>query len=352
MSVDNLTVFTVDQLMRVGVAIFEAAGTPPDEAKQTMELLVKSDLCGHSSHGVIRIPEYIEKILTGLCKPGSKIKIVRESPATALVDGGWGLGQVVAVQTMNLTIDKADKYGIGAVATFNCCHIGRMADYALMATPHDMIGFCTAMNVAGVVPYGGVERMFNQSPIGVAIPAGEEPPFMLDISTSVCAGGKIMHALAKGERLPEGCIIDKDGNPTTDPEDYMKGGAVLPLGGPVGYKGYGLAMVVDIIAGILSGRGSAFDEANKGQGVFQMAIKIDMFQPIDKFKADMDKLIKAVKNSKKAPGFKEILIPGEPELRSEREKLMKGIDVPQRTWNRILQTAQKVNVDVDELLSS
>ena len=347
---ESLPVFTADQLKSIGAAIFEAAGTPPDEAERTVELLVESDLCGHDSHGVIRIPGYIEGILSGACKPGSEIRIVREFGGTVLVDGGWGLGQVVATRTMELAIEKAEEHGIGAVATSNCCHIGRMADYVLMAAPHDMIGVCAVISGAGVAPYGGIERIFNQSPIGIAIPAGEESPFMLDISTSVCAGGKIMHALAKGERMPEGYILDKDGNPTTDPQDFMNGGAGLPFGGPVAYKGYGLAMAVDAIAGILTGRGSAFYRANKGQGIFQMAIKIGVFRPIDEFKADMDKLIRAVKGSKKAPGFSEILIPGEPELRSGKEKMQIGIDVPQKTWDRILETAGKVNVDVEDLL--
>jgi len=348
--VGDLPTFTAEQLTRVGLAAFEAAGTPLDEAKHTVELLVKSDLCGHESHGTMRIPSYIEKILNGTCKPGSSIKIVRDFGATALVDGGWGLGQVVATRTMKLAIEKADRYGVSAVETFDCCHIGRMADYALMATHHDMIGVCAVNAVAAVAPYGGVERIFNQSPIGIAIPAGEEPTYVLDISTSVCAGGKIMHALAKGEKLPEGYITDKDGNPTTDPEDFVKGGACLPFGGPVAYKGYGLAMAVDVIAGILSGRGPAFDKAGKEQGIFQMAIKIDAFQPVQEFKTNIDRLIRTVRESRKAPGFKEILIPGEPELISKKEKARTGIDVPQKTWDRILQTAKKVNINIEELL--
>ena len=347
-----MPVFTAEQLKKVGTAIFEAAGTPPEEAKLTTELLVKSNLCGHDSHGVMAIPYYIQLILDGTCKPGSDIRIVKESSTTALVDGNWGLGQVVATKTMNLAIEKAKKHDIGAVATFHCNHIGRMADYVLMAPPHDMIGFCTVIHYAQVVPYGGAERIFNQSPIGIAIPAGEEPPFLLDISTSVCAGGKIMHALAMGKKMPEGYIVDKDGKPTTDPEDFVKGGAVLPLGGPVAYKGYGLAMAVDIIAGILTGRGPASFNMSDEQGVFQMAIKIDAFQPIEKFKAEMDKLIRTVKNSKKAPGFKEILIPGELELRKEKERLKTGIDVPEKTWAEILKTAEKVGVNVNEILKS
>ncbi|MEM2876004.1 MAG: Ldh family oxidoreductase [Candidatus Bathyarchaeia archaeon] len=345
-----MPIFTAEQLKNVGVAMFEAVGTPIDEAKQTVEMLVNSNLCGHDSHGVMRIPDYIEDILKGFCKPGSKIKIVRESATTALVDGGWGLGQVVAVKTMNLAIEKAKKHDVSAIATFNCCHIGRMADYASIAIHHDMIGVCTVIGNAIMVPYGGAERMLSASPLGIAVPAGKERPLVLDISMSVSAGGKVMHALAKGEKMPEGYIVDRDGRPTTDPEDYVKGGAVLPFGGPVAYKGYGLAMVIDALAGILSGRGSAFNEANRGQGVFQMAIKIDSFKPIDEFKAEMDNLIRVVKSSRKAPGFNEILIPGETELRKEKENLEVGIRIPETTWNKIIEVAEKVNVDAEGLL--
>ncbi|RLC35747.1 Ldh family oxidoreductase [candidate division Kazan bacterium] len=344
--------FTAEQLKRVGIAIFEAAGTPSDEARQTVELLVKSNLCGHDSHGVRRIPEYIDKILNGLCKPRSEIKVVRESATTALVDGCWGLGQVVAMKTMKLAIGKAEKYDVGMVSTFNCCHMGRMADYALMAVPHDMIGICLAIGHGRMAPYGGVEPILNTSPVGIAIPAGKEPPFVLDISMAVCAAGKVMHALEKGENLPEGYIIDKEGKPTTNPEDYLKGGAILPFGGPVAYKGYGLAMVVDILAGILSGRGSAFDPTRREQGIFQMAIKIEAFQPVDEFKANVDRLIRRIKKSKRAAGFEEILIPGEIELRNEKKNLERGIEVPEKTWNGILQTAKRLNVDVESLLSN
>ena len=137
-----MLILKASQLMKIGIAIFEAAGTPADEAMKTMELLVESNLCGHDSHGIMIIPYYIKNILEGTCKPGSKISIVRESATTALVDGGWGIGQVVAAKTMNLAIAKAEEHDIGAVASFRSCHIGRMADYALMAIPYNMIGFC------------------------------------------------------------------------------------------------------------------------------------------------------------------------------------------------------------------
>lgn len=194
--------------------------------------------------------------------------------------------------------------------------------------------------------------MFNQSPLGLAIPAGKEPPLVLDISTSVSAGGKIAMARARGQKLPPGYIIDKNGNPSIDPEDYYQGGAGLPMGGPVGYKGFGLAMVVDITAGLLSTRGAAYlgDEVKRGQGVFQMAINIAAFRPVSDFKKEMDELLQAVKSSKVAPGFKEIMLPGEPERRTKEERRIKGIDVPQRTWDELIETGKKLEVDINKYL--
>ena len=343
-----MPVFKAEQLHRMGMTIFQGAGASADEAKQVMDLLIESNLVGHDSHGVIRIPTYIDLILKGRTKLGVKIQVMKESPTTALVNGNWGLGQIVARQTMNLAIEKARKNNVGIVSTFNCNHIGRMADYALMAAEQDMIGYCCVNANPQVVPFGGMQRMFNQSPLGWAIPAGDEPPFVLDISTSVSAGGKIAVARARGEKLSPGYIVDKDGNPSVDPEDYYRGGAGLPMGGPVGYKGFGLAMVVDITAGILSGRGAAYLGGERGQGDFQIAINIGAFRPIDEFKKEMDDLLRAVKNSKVAPGFKEILLPGEPERRNKEERRVKGVNVPQRTWDELVETGKKVNVDVNQ----
>jgi uncharacterized oxidoreductase len=345
-----MPVLKAEQLHRIGMAIFQGAGASMDEAKQVMDLLIESNLVGHDSHGVIRIPTYIDLILKGKTKLGAKIEIIKETPTTALVNGNWGLGQIIARQTMNLAIEKARRNNVGIVSTYNCNHIGRMADYALMAAEQDMIGYCCVNAGPQVVPYGGRERMFNQSPLGWAIPAGQEPPFVLDISTSVSAGGKIAVARARGQKLPPGYIVDKDGNPSIDPEDYYRGGAGLPMGGPVGYKGFGLAMVVDITSGLLSSRGAAYLGAERGQGVFQMAINIGAFRPIDEFKKEMDDLLRTVKNSKPAPGFKEILLPGEPERRTKEERRVKGIDVPQRTWDELVETAKKVKVDLNRYI--
>jgi len=355
-----LPTFTSQQLQHIGIAILEGAGVPRPEAVQVVDLLVESNLVGHDSHGVVRIPDYVYAILEGKVKPEARIEVVRESCTTAVVNGNWGLGQVVASQTMSMAISKAEEHDIGIVTTFNCGHIGRLADYAQMAVAHDMIGYCCSNSLPQVAPFGGMQRVFNQSPISWAIPAGNEPPFILDITTSVCAGGKIIMARAKGEKLPPRYIIDRNGLPTIDPEDYFRGGAGLPLGGPVGYKGTGLAMVVDITAGILSGRGAAYlgdnssseraARASAGQGVFQLALKVAAFCDVAKFKEDLDKLLRVVRNSKPAAGFKEVLVPGDLELRTRKIRLVKGIEIPQATWDEIIQTAKKVKVDISRHL--
>lgn len=354
---ERTPVFTYDELRCLSTEIFEAVGVSKKEAKLVTDMLVKSNLVGMDSHGVQQIPSYVENILKGICKPGSKIDIVKETSTTAVVNGNRGLGQVVATESMNIAIKKAQKYNIGIVTTFNCNHIGRMADYALMAPPHNMIGYCCVTDKPALAPYGGAERMLNPSPFCWAIPAGKENPFMLDISASVCAIGKILVARDMGKKLPLGWIIDKDGKPTTDPEDYFNGGAVLPFGGQVAYKGYGIAMVVDILAGLLSGRGPAYDQSRReslppgsDQGIFQMALKISSFQPIGEFKSEMVNLIKALKNSKTAYGFKEILIPGEIEIKNEKIRLKEGINIPTKTWNKIIKTAKNLKINVNSFI--
>jgi LDH2 family malate/lactate/ureidoglycolate dehydrogenase len=345
-----MPIISENQLRQMGIALLCAAGVSETEAQQTVALLIESNLVGHDSHGVIRIPTYIRQILSGQTQLGSPIEIMKETPTTALVNGGWGLGQVVATKTMELAIKKAETHNVGMVSTFNCQHIGRMADYVAMAAKQDMIGYCCVNSTPGVAPFGGIRRMFNQSPLGWGIPAGEEPPIILDISTSVCAGGKIAVARAREEKLPPGCIIDKEGYPSTDPEDYYRGGAGLPLGGRVGYKGFGLALVVDVLGGLLSGRGAAYLGGNRGQGLFQFALKIDAYRPIDEFKREMDALIRAVKMSPCAPGVSEILLPGDPERRMKVVRQQNGIPVSMQTWKALVETGAKIQVDVASFL--
>ena len=334
-----------DPLRMLTQEIFVKKGASPEDAAVVSELLVKANLAGHDSHGVIRIEGYVKAIDEKKLDPRAKGVLESDGGATALINGNWGFGQVVATEAMRKAIEKGKKYGVSAVSIYNCGHIGRMADYCLMAEEQDMIGMAMVNSVASVSPFGGVDRIFNPSPIGAAVPAGTARPFMLDISMSVCAQGKIEVKKARGEKLPQGWIIDRDGRPSTNPEDFYDGGSILPIGGDVGYKGYGLAFLVDILSGALSGSGCASSpEFRGGNGVFMLTLDIARFGRIGAFKSRMEEVISKVKTSKKAPGTSEIMIPGEPEFKTEESRLQNGIFVEDSTWEKISDIARELGI--------
>jgi len=337
--------FSIEQLTELGLSIFRAVGAPDNEAQIVTELLVKANLTGHDSHGVLRIPEYVRAVREGRIKPGAKVEVAAETPSTASINGNWGFGQVVATRSMEVALDKATNTGIGAVGVLNCNHVGRLADYTMMALAHDMIGIMVTNSFPLVAPFGGIDRMLNPSPISVAIPTGTAKPFVLDISTGAVAEGKVRVKMRRGEKVPLGWIIDKDGKPTDDPADFYRGGAILPLGGNLGYKGFGLGLFIDLMSGALTGVGCASSKEFKGgNGVFAIVVNIACFTPVERFKERVDNAIQAIKLSKKAPGFTEILIPGEPELAEEERRLREGIFIEDETWRQISATARELGV--------
>jgi len=346
-----MPVFKAEALKRLSKEIFVAYGAPDEEAELVSEFLVKANLCGHDSHGVIRVIQYVKAIENGVLKPSANIDVVRETRSSALLKGNWGFGQVVAKRAMELAIEKAGKATVSVVCAFDLYHVGRLADYTMLAAEKNMIGVAMVNSTPMVAPYGGVERLISTAPISYAFPTGKENSFVLDIATSVCAEGKVRVALHKGEKLTEGFIIDKNGNPSTDPADLYEGGAILPLGGDlVGYKGFGLGLVVEVMGGILSHAKCAYEADKKGNGVFFEVINIEDFIPVDEFKDRIDALIRRIKTSRLRPGFKEILLPGEPELRTAAKRRKEGIYLPERTWKEMMEIAEKKNVDVAALV--
>ncbi len=259
---------------------------------------------------------------------------------------------------MKIAIQKAEKLGLGSVAIFNCNHIGFLADYSMMALKHNMIGV-TAANSSGnrVVPFGGRSGVIDTNPICFAIPTGNENPIVLDMATSVVANGKIRVAYARGKKVPEGWIIDAEGNPTTDPADWVGPpiGSTLPLGGVVGYKGFGLGIVMDVLGGALTGFGcgkefaSKYGEGRSMNGVFMLAIKISAYTDLDDFRGHVDRLISSIRDSPRAPGANEILLPGEPELRSTKKRLREGIYVEEDTWNKISGLAKNLGINLKDI---
>jgi len=342
-----MPVKTSEQLHKLTFEIFKALGAPAGNADLVAKLLVKANLVGHDSHGIIRIPSYVENIKKKALDPKASIRIIRNNGATMLVDGRWGFGQVAAWRTMEKTIRNARKSGTCISGLFNCNHIGRLADYSTIPLKRSMIGFTMCNGAARVAPFNGAERMLNPGPLSVAIPSSEEWAVVLDISTSVVAEGKLLVRRKRHEGVPEGWIIDKDGRPTTNVEDYFNGGALLPLGGTVGYKGFGLGLIVDILGGVLTGSGCASSPDYKGgNGVVMGAVDISCFTEPKKFVARVDELLRRIRSSRKAPGANEILIPGELESREEARRLKEGIYVEDETWSELADLGRSLGLDV------
>ena len=342
--------FTQAQLQKITADIFEAGGVPRDEAAIIAQLLVASNLAGHDSHGVLRIPQYMGLIASGLIQPGAPMEVERESPSHALINGNWGFGHVVAQKAMLLAIEKAKSSTISAISVYNCNHIGRIGSYPMLAAEAGMVGI-TMVNAGGtalyVTPFGGRDGRLATNPIAIATPTREGQPILLDITSSVVAQGKIRVALNRGESVPLGWLMNSEGEPTQDPQDLMASppGALLPLGGIVGHKGYALGLMIDILGGALSGAGcSGSGNTRLQNGVLMIVLDIAKFTPLDEFYEHVDGLVAHVKASPTAPGFDEILTPGEIEARQTEHRLRAGIPIDDETWRQIQETAAEVGI--------
>jgi uncharacterized oxidoreductase len=334
-----MPIFTPEYLHRVAYQIYRAKGTPEHEAEIVATHQVKANLVGHDSHGVILIPEYAARIDRGHIVPGAPFVVEREAPCTAVINGNWGFGFVVTERAMGMAIAKAKTHGVAAITVHYQSHIGRLGDYPAMAAREGMIGLITADSGAGpkaVVPFGGRGRRLGTNPICIGMPSDLEGPVLLDMATSAVAQGKISLARNRKEQVPPGWIIDKDGNPTTDPDDYFAGGAILPVGADQGHKGYGLSFMVEVFSGLLTGLGFGIDpQARHNDGVFIGVFNVEHFRPLDRFKKELAEFIDFVKTSPPAAGFSEVLYPGEIEYRTEQRRRREGIFVEDETWGQI-----------------
>jgi uncharacterized oxidoreductase len=345
---------TASRLRDTASAIFRAAGATPDEARTVGDALVEANLEGHDSHGVVRIPEYVAWVEKKLINIGAQLGVVVETEAFAVLDGNWGWGQVVAKEAMRIGIRKAAKAGAVTIAVRQCCHIGRVGDYPLMAANEGMAAIMF-VNTHGagklVAPWGGRERRLSANPVAIAVPRGSEPPILMDISTCAIAGGKVTIAQNSGKPVPPGCIIDSEGRPSTNPADFIgpPQGALLPFGG---HKGFALGLLTDILAGAISGAGCSRPAANRVGNSF-LATIIDVAQLRDRtaFDQEVDQLVEYVKSSQLAEGFTEILIPGEPERRERERREREGIPVDEETWRQIRNTAERYGIKIGLVLS-
>ncbi len=322
--------FDATQLLAWTTAVFERLGCSAHDADLVADTLVEADLRGVYSHGVARVPIYALRLERGGCNPRPSLTIERENAATALVDGDFGLGQVVSQFAMQVALDKAATAGTSYVAVKRSNHHGAAAYWAMQALPRDMIGIASTVSASNIMaPWGSRTPLLGNNPIAYAIPAGEEQPIVLDMATSVVARGKIMVAATEGRPIPAGWAIDREGRPTTDPRAALEG-LVLPIAGP---KGSGLSLVYGILGGLLPGAdfgrqvGSMFGQPDQPQSVghFFQAIDIAAFRPVAEFKAELDQAIRDFKAAERVPGVEEILLPGEPEARHRARALREGI---------------------------
>jgi len=327
------------------IQVFEELGVAPSDAQIASDVLVSADLRGVDSHGVARLSRYYVKYLKqGMVPARFETQIVHETPTTAVMDGGAGLGLVVAYRAMELAIAKARKHYVGFVAVRNSTHYGMAGYYAMMALKHDMIGISSTNAKAIVLPTLGRDPMLGTNPISIAVPAGQERPFVLDMATSIVPQGKLEVYERLGKPIPLGWATDEKGQLTTDTSRALKnvierrGGGLLPLGGlgeeMGGHKGYGLALAVDIFSGMLSGAAylALTDPVDKtgrplpsNLGHFFGAFRVDGFRPLSEFKSGMDDLIRRLRDSSKMKGASRIYIHGEKEFETAEQRRREGI---------------------------
>lgn len=341
--------YSVDTIRKFGTEVFEKAGLSPKDAAVCMDSFIMSDLRGIRTHGTTHLKGYCDRLAIGTASTGAEIEIVETSPSALVVDAKRAVGMSAAMTVMEKCIENAKKTGACFATVKNGCHFGFGGYFPMKAAEQGMIGFCVANCPAMVAPFGGADAMLGTNPISVVIPAGEYPDVVLDMATSLVAKGKISLALKEGKSIPEGWALDKDGNPTTDPA-AANVGVLLPAGGP---KGYGLALMVSLLAGALSGadcdaklpRFWEEPEIPSNIGYFMGAIDVSKFMPLEMFKANVDAILKSLKESRPAPGFKEVMIPGEIEYNLTRKNEAEGIELSEATLRDFKALSDQFGVD-------
>ena len=355
------TIYTYQSLYNFTYAVFKHIGCSHVDATIATTALLAADVRGIDSHGVARLSGYVRLWEAGRINSHPNIHIKHETPSTAVVDGDAGLGLVVAPHAMQIAIDKAAKVGTGWVSVSNSNHFGIAGYHAMLALQHDMIGIAMTNASALVAPTFSIEKMLGTNPIAVAIPAGNEQPFVADMATTTAANGKLEILQRKNAATPHGWVQDKEGNASTNAHALKHGGALLPLGSDRdrgSHKGYALGSIVDIFSAVLSGASygpwappfPAYipmpeNMPGKGLGHFFGAMRIDAFRPATEFKQHMDNWLQRFRNAKPAEGYEKVLVPGDPEREMEAIRMKEGIPVVESVVNDLNEVAAKFNIE-------
>ena len=337
---------TAEELDRLVRDILLAAGADDRNASRVAEALVSSNLSGVDTHGVLHLPKYVTAIKDGDIVPTAWPETLQETPTTALVTGNWTFGHVAARYALEVVLRKAVEQNVAIVGLVRANHIGRLGEYAEIAASQGMVsliwagGYSEESPVA--LPYGGGAPVLGTNPLAMGFPAGEEPPMVLDFATTTVAGSKIAQAQKGHRQLAADVMVDRELNPTTDPARFFDGGAHLPFGG---HKGYALMLAVEFLGRILTGS-DLFAEAHRGgdvmrhQGVTMVAFRADLFRPVTDFARTADEMERRVRAVPPAPGFQEVLIPGDLEARARSKRRRDGIPVPDDVWTSLTDLAR------------
>ncbi len=335
---------SAEQLTEIAKGLLVSAGASTEEAEVIARYNIGANLVGHDSHGIILIPQYIERIKAGHIVPQAPWTIIEESPTTTVIDGNWGFGYAVTDRAMRYTIEKAKTQNVAAATVFRQSHIGRLASYPLLASAEGMIAMITAdsgRSPKHVAPFGGAKARLGTNPICFAIPSNLEGPLVFDMATSAAAAGKINVATARGDQVPNGWLIDAEGKPSNDPRVLRQGGALLPLGGTEGYKGTGLAAIVEILSGLLTGLGFGVEPTGRhNDGCFIAVFNVAAFRKLDTFRQEVTEFAHYLKATPPAQGFTEVFYPGEIEFRKEQDRRKNGVPIEDATWNKLRDLAQ------------
>lgn len=336
--------FTKSALEKITASIFSAAGAPDDLAQQVAQVLVDNHMAGHDSHGILRIPEYLKSIEDGEIVPTARPEILEETPNSALIQGNWALGQAAGLFAADLAIAKAKANRVAVVSVVQAAHTGRLAAFTDRAAEQDVVMFMAIGTVDRpmTAPYGGAAAVLGTNPVAFSIPNPSGPPVTLDIATSAIAAGKVKVAKARHEELPPDMILDKNGNPSVNPQDFLDGGFLLPFGG---HKGYALAVIAELLSGPLIGA-EAYPGVTARSGIFIFAMDAGLFRPKSDYGSALAKSLARLKDVPPAAGFDEVMVPGEPEAKTRARRERDGIPIPDDTWQAVRTAARSVGLEL------